>query len=59
RRSGASAASETCGLHKIFLAYVVCDDVPYTDHPRWKTVTAMDVVRALKRQGKTLYGFGG
>ncbi|GMH97088.1 hypothetical protein TrST_g4164 [Triparma strigata] len=24
-----------------------------------KTVTAMDVVYALKRQGKTLYGFGG
>jgi hypothetical protein len=27
--------------------------------PRRKTVTAMDVVYALKRQGKTLYGFGG
>ncbi|GMI37091.1 hypothetical protein TeGR_g8400, partial [Tetraparma gracilis] len=26
---------------------------------RRKTVTAMDVVYALKRQGKTLYGFGG
>ena len=24
-----------------------------------KTVTAMDVVYALKRQGHTLYGFGG
>ena len=24
-----------------------------------KTVTAMDVVYALKRQGRTLYGFGG
>ncbi|OQR69878.1 histone H3, partial [Tropilaelaps mercedesae] len=23
------------------------------------TVTAMDVVYALKRQGRTLYGFGG
>ncbi|GMI02180.1 hypothetical protein TrVE_jg2072 [Triparma verrucosa] len=28
------------------------------EEPR-KTVTAMDVVYALKRQGKTLYGFGG
>ncbi|XP_059302099.1 histone H4-like [Lycium ferocissimum] len=26
---------------------------------RRKTVTAMDVVYALKRQGRTLYGFGG
>ncbi|KAI3698148.1 hypothetical protein L6452_31260 [Arctium lappa] len=28
-------------------------------HARRKTVTAMDVVYALKRQGRTLYGFGG
>jgi hypothetical protein len=33
--------------------------VTYTEHARRKTVTAMDVVYALKRQGKTLYGFGG
>ena len=36
------------------------DSVTYTEHARRKkTVTAMDVVYALKRQGKTLYGFGG
>ena len=29
------------------------------EHARRKTVTAMDVVYALKRQGRTLYGFGG
>ncbi|KAL9702825.1 hypothetical protein quinque_006343 [Culex quinquefasciatus] len=28
-------------------------------HAKRKTVTAMDVVYALKRQGRTLYGFGG
>merc|ERR1712070_642490 len=28
------------------------------EHARRKTVTAMDVVYALKRQGRTLYGFG-
>ena len=33
--------------------------VTYTEHARRKTVTALDVVYALKRQGKTLYGFGG
>ncbi|GJR81467.1 histone H4, partial [Tanacetum coccineum] len=32
--------------------------VTYTEHARRKTVTAMDVVYALKRQGRTLYGFG-
>ncbi|GBP93251.1 Histone H4 [Eumeta japonica] len=31
---------------------------PITPSKR-KTVTAMDVVYALKRQGRTLYGFGG
>uniref|UniRef100_A0A8R7K3Y4 Histone H4 n=1 Tax=Triticum urartu TaxID=4572 RepID=A0A8R7K3Y4_TRIUA len=31
----------------------------HTEHARRKTVTAMDVVYALKRQGRTLYGFGG
>ena len=28
-------------------------------HAKKKSVTAMDVVYALKRQGRTLYGFGG
>ncbi|KAI5432657.1 hypothetical protein KIW84_020093 [Lathyrus oleraceus] len=37
---------------------VIRDAVAYTEHARRKTVTAMDVVHALKRQGKTLYGFG-
>ena len=31
--------------------------VTYTEHAKRKTVTAMDVVNSLKRQG--LYGFGG
>jgi histone H4 len=43
---------------KTFLENVIRDSVTYTDHARRKTVTAMDVVCALKRQGRTLYGFG-
>ena len=31
----------------------------YNFSAKRKTVTAMDVVYALKRQGRTLYGFGG
>ncbi|XP_016679397.2 histone H4 [Gossypium hirsutum] len=50
---------ETCGVLKIFLENVIRDAVTYTEHARRKTVTAMDVVYALKRQGRTLYGFGG
>lgn len=47
------------GVLKVFLENVIRDSVTYTEHARRKTVTAMDVVYALKRQGKTLYGFGG
>ncbi|PRP86027.1 small nuclear ribonucleoprotein G [Planoprotostelium fungivorum] len=43
---------------KVFLENVIRDAVTYTEHARRKTVTAMDVVYALKRQGRTLYGFG-
>ncbi|KFZ64360.1 Histone H4 [Antrostomus carolinensis] len=46
-------------LLKVFLENVIRDAVTYTEHAKRKTVTAMDVVYALKRQGRTLYGFGG
>lgn len=42
-----------------FLWNVVRDAITYTEHAHRKTVTAMDVVYALKRQGRTLYGFNG
>ncbi|XP_058081613.1 histone H4-like [Magnolia sinica] len=50
---------ETRGVLKIFLENVIRNAVTYTEHARRKTVTAMDVVCALKRQGRTLYGFSG
>ena len=43
---------------KNFLESVIKDSVCYTEHSRRQTVTALDVVYALKRQGRTLYGFG-
>ena len=43
---------------RVFLEKVMHDAVLYTDHARRTTVTAMDVVNALKSQGHTLYGFG-
>ncbi|RMZ52519.1 hypothetical protein APUTEX25_003662 [Auxenochlorella protothecoides] len=54
RRGGVKRISgliyeETRGVLKVFLENV---------HARRKTVTAFDVVYALKRQGRTLYGFG-
>ena len=64
RRGGVKRISgliyeETRGVLKVFLENVIRDAVTYTEHARRKTVTAFDVVYALKRQGRTLYGFGG
>lgn len=64
RRGGVKRISHTVyyeirDVLKVFLRAIVFDAVTYTDHARRKTVTALDVVYALKRQGRTLYGFGG
>ena len=64
RRGGVKRISgliyeETRGVLKVFLENVIRDAVTYTEHAKRKTVTALDVVYALKRQGRTLYGFGG
>ncbi|OEL28757.1 Histone H4 [Dichanthelium oligosanthes] len=50
---------ETHGVLKVFLENIVRDTIIYTEHARRKTVTVMDVVYALERQGHTLHGFGG
>ena len=42
----------------LLLLQVIRDSVTYTEHAKRKTVTALDVVYALKRSGRTLYGFG-
>merc|ERR1740139_147292 len=64
RRGGVKRISsyiyeETSSVLRGFLENVIRDSVTYTEHARRKTVTALDVVYALKRQGRTLYGFGG
>lgn len=63
RRGGVKRISgliyeETRNVMKTFLTKIVYQAVVYTDHARRKTVTAMDVVYALKRQGHDIYGFG-
>ncbi|CAN7949952.1 unnamed protein product, partial [Ixodes pacificus] len=59
RRGGVKRISgliyeETRGVLKVFLENVIRDAVTYTEHAKRKTVTAMDVVYALKRQGRVL-----
>ena len=48
---------ETRGVLRAFLENVIRDASEYTKCANRKTITAMDVVYALKRQGKTIYGF--
>jgi len=64
RRGGVKRISglvyeETRSVLKVFLENLIRDAVVYTEYARRKTVTAMDIVMALKRQGVTLYGFDG
>jgi len=55
--SSYSAKEHRLLLHSV-LENVIRDSVTYTEHAKRKTVTSLDVVYALKRQGRTLYGFG-
>ena len=57
KRISGEVYEETRGVLKTFLENVIKDAVQYTMHAKRQTVTAMDVVYALKRQGRTLYGF--
>jgi histone H4 len=59
KRISGKVYDEIRGVLRVFLEKVVHDAVVYTEHARRTTVTAMDVVYALKSQGRTIYGFGG
>ena len=59
KRISALIYEESRAVLKNFLESVIKDSVTYCEHAKRKTVTALDVIYALKRQGKTLYGFGG
>ena len=62
RRGGAKRISGlvyevTRDVLKEFLYKLIQDTVHYTECAKRKTVTSMDVMMALKRQGRYLYGF--
>ena len=42
---------------RAFLENVIRTAIIYTEHSKLKTVTARNVVFALRHQGRTLYGF--
>jgi histone H4 len=41
-----------------FLDKIIQDTIVYTEHANRVTVTTNDVVLALKRHGRTIYGYG-
>lgn len=50
---------EVRGVLRVFLEDVIRGAVLYCEHAKRTTVTAMDIVYALKRRGYTIYGYGG
>jgi histone H4 len=57
KRIAGSVFDHSRAIFKAFLQDVVRDAVCYTEHARRKTVTSGDIIAALRRQGKALYGF--
>jgi len=57
KRISAGIYGDTRAVINQFLDNVLRDAVTYTEHAGRKTVTTVDVVFALKRQGRTIYGF--
>jgi histone H4 len=57
-RMSALVYDETRAVPKVFVQNLVRDAYTYTDHAHRKTITTMDVLFALQRQGCTHYGFG-
>lgn len=57
KRIGALVYSEIRDVMHAFVRKTVHDAAVYTEYRHAKTVTACDVVHALKKNGRTLYGF--
>ena len=57
KRISALIYDETRAIIRIFLEKVIKDAVTYAEYSKRKTVTTMDIIYSLKRQGRCLYGF--
>ena len=57
QRMSGNVFKESPGVMKVFLEHVIRNAIIYMTYCHRKTVTAMDVIYALKRHGRTLYGF--
>lgn len=59
KRISAGVYATTREVLKEFVEKVLADAIIYTQYAKRMTVFPMDIVYALKKQGRTLYGFGG
>jgi histone H4 len=58
KRIAGTIYEEVRTVVRLFLENILKDTVTYTEHAKRKTVSTMDVLHALKYQGRTLYGMG-
>lgn len=58
KRIGQNVYDEARDFVDYFLGIVVKDCAVFCENARRKTITAMDVIYALKRSGRTIYGYG-
>merc|ERR1719193_77908 len=57
RRMSGLIYEETNAIMEGFVGKVFEDSIIYCRHSKRKTIKSLDVVYALKRQGKSFYGF--
>ena len=57
KRISSEIYEEVRKVLKSFVEGVVRDATAYTEHAKRKTVTALDVVYALRKRGRILYGY--
>jgi histone H3/H4 len=58
KRISGLAYEEVRGTARAFVERIVTDAMLHTECAGRRTITALDVVHALKVRGRTLYGFG-
>ena len=57
KRISGAMYDEVRTLLRTFVEGVVRDATAYTEHAKRKTLTALDVVHALKKRGRVMYGY--
>lgn len=57
KRISGAVYEEIRNVLRTFVEGVIRDATAYTEHAKRKTLTALDVVHALKKRGRVLYGY--